>query len=119
MRVKFLHKSFLLLIAILLFACNKDNTNIIARVNEYPISTSELRYWMMLQRAEVYNYYYEEFGIIDSDDFWEQKIEGNSPLDKLKELALEKAVRCKVQQILALERGIVACAEENNSPNGV
>ncbi|MCF8381591.1 MAG: hypothetical protein K9H49_18605 [Bacteroidales bacterium] len=96
-----------MLLAILVLACNKENTNVIAHVNQYPISKSELKYWMLLQRAEVYIFFYEEYGIIDSDDFWEQKVEGDSPLDKLKELALEKAVRCKAQQILALEKGIV------------
>jgi len=90
-----------------MFACNKENTNIVASVNQYPIYKSELRYWMLLQRAEVYNYYYKEFGIVDSDDFWEQKVEGVSPLEMLKRLALEKAVRCKIQQILALEKGLV------------
>lgn len=107
MQINFIHKSFLFALAILMFSCNKVNTDIVAKVNNYPISMSELRYWMLLQRAEVYNYYYREYGINDSDDFWEEKIEGKSPLEMLKELALEKAVRIKIQQILALEKGIV------------
>ena len=62
---------------------------------------------MLLQRAEVYNYFYEKYGVGDSDGFWEHDINGESPLEMLKKLALKKAVRCKVQQILALKKGVV------------
>ena len=101
------YKCFLLVIITSLFACHRVNNDVVALVNHYPISSSEFKYWMLLQRAEVYNYYYEEYGIIDSDKFWEQKINQKSPLEMLKDLALQKAVRCKIQQILALEKGIV------------
>ena len=101
------HKIFLICIAFLLFACNRENENAVASVNDYPVTTSELKYWMMLQRAEVYNYYYTEYGINDSDTFWVQKINNESPLEKLKDLAFEKAVRCKIQQILAFEKDLV------------
>ena len=104
-----LYKNLYVVLMTLLFACNcnTDNDNVVARVNDFPISNAELKFWMLLQRAEVYNYFYEKYGVEDSDDFWEQKINGEAPLKMLKKLALKKAVRCKIQQILALKKEVV------------
>jgi hypothetical protein len=90
----------------LLVSCNKDDASVIAWVNQYPISNAEFKHWMLLQRAAVHNYFYTTYNIADSEDFWETETEGESPMEMLKEMALEKAVRCKVQQIMALENGI-------------
>lgn len=102
----YLYKSALSALLLLAVACSTDNATTVAWVNQYPISDTELEHWMLLQRAEVHNYFYEKYETIDSDDFWETEIEGESPLDLLKELALNKAVRYKTQQILALEKGL-------------
>lgn len=103
----YLYTSLLAVTCVFLFSCNKNDGNVIARVNQYPVSKAEFKHWMLLQRAEVHNYFYSKYHATDSEDFWETETEGESPLEMLKELALEKAVRCKVQQILALEKGIV------------
>jgi hypothetical protein len=105
----FLCKNLLGVLMTLMFACNcnTNNNNVVARVNDFPISNAELKFWMLLQRAEVSNYFYEKYGVDDSDGFWEHKINGESPLEMLKRIALKKAVRCKVQQILALKKEVV------------
>lgn len=91
----------------MLISCNKNDSSVIAWVNQTPISKAEFEHWMLLQRAAVHNYFYTTYNTADSEDFWETETEGESPLEMLKEMALEKAVRCKVQQIMALEKGIV------------
>lgn len=92
---------------VLFISCDKNDTNVIAWVNQYPVSNAEFKHWMLLQRAEVHNYFYNKYQLADSEDFWETEKEGQSPLEKLKEMALEKAARCKVQQVMALKKGIV------------
>ena len=103
----YVYASLFALSCALLVSCNKNDASIIARVNQYPISNAEFEHWMLLQRAAVHNYFYTTYRAADSETFWETEIEGESPLEMLKEMALEKAVRCKVQQIIALEKGIV------------
>ncbi len=92
---------------VLFISCDRNDANVIAWVNQYPVSSAEFKHWMLLQRAEVHNYYYNKYQLADSEDFWETEKEGQSPLEMLKEMALEKAVRSKIQQIIALEKGIV------------
>lgn len=56
----------------------------------------------------MYNYFYQKFGVEDSEHFWTQKLGDEIPLEKIKSLAFENAKRCKIQQILALEKGIIS-----------
>lgn len=101
------YKSTLVALLTLMFACTTHRSEVIAWVNGHPISVSEFEHWMLLQRAGVQNYFYVRYKVADSEDFWEKQIEGETPLIMLKEKALEKAVRCKVQQIVSLEKGLV------------
>lgn len=101
------YNSILVALLALIVACNTDRSKVVAWVNQHPISRSEFEHWMLLERAEVHNYFYKTYNEADSEDFWEKEIDGESPLEMLKERAFEKAVRCKVQQIIALEKGLV------------
>jgi len=103
----YLYRSLLVISCVLLISCTNYDTSVIAWANQYPISNAEFEHWMLLQRAAVHNYFFNKYHIADSEDFWETEAEGESPLEMLKEMALDKAVRCKVQQIMALEKGIV------------
>lgn len=100
------HISFLLLLLITL-ACAKQEQNVVARLNDEAITRAELKHWMLLEKANVYSYFYRKYGTQDSAHFWTEKQGDEIPLEKLKETALESAKRCKAQQILALEKGIV------------
>jgi hypothetical protein len=91
-------------------SCNKKEENVVAWINNEAITKSELRHWMLLEKANVYNYFYRKYGVNDSDNFWIQKLGDEVPLEKLKETALEQARRCKVQQIIALKKGIIKTA---------
>lgn len=100
--------SILLLLA---GSCDTKKSDLVGRLDNEVITESELQHWMLLEKANVYNYFYQKFGVEDSEHFWTQKQgnEGNEvPLERLKKIAIENAKRCKVQQILALEKGIIS-----------
>lgn len=98
------------LVFIGLFACNTSQSEPAAWVKGQPITHSELDYWMLLEKAGVYNYFFRKHGIEDSDNFWFQELDGEIPMEKLRAVALEKAKRVKIQQVLALEKGIIETA---------
>ena len=99
------------LIALLLtISCITNNADTVAWINNEPITKAELKHWMLLEKANVYGYFYRKYNVSDSDKFWTQKQGDEIPLGKLKQVALEKASKCKVQQILALEKGIIKTA---------
>lgn len=101
-------KSFYILIfSLLLLNCTCADQNTVARINDQVITKAELRHWMLLEKANVYNYFFRKNGVQDSEYFWTEKQGDEIPLEKLKEIALERAKRCKIEQILALEKGIV------------
>ncbi len=99
-------KNVLFALVCLLPACTDPEAHVVATVDDYPLLKSEMKYWMLLQRAEVHSYFYRQHGVVDGDDFWQQEYGGESPLEMLKERALQKALRCKVQQLLALKKGV-------------
>jgi len=105
------HICFLIAVFIAI-SCGKtnNNENVIAWVKNEAITTAELKHWMLLGKANVFNYFHQKYGVNDSKNFWIQKLGNEIPLEKLKETALEQAKRCKVQQIIALEKGIIETA---------
>lgn len=104
-------KRYFFLLALVFFsACAEKNSNKLASVNGHGISKAELKHWMLLEKANVFNHFYREYGAVDSENFWTTKIGDEIPLELLKKVALEKATRCKVQQLMALEKGIIHTA---------
>jgi len=106
---KFKH-IFILVFSIALMSCEKEASNIAASIGNEVITKTELNHWMLLEKANVYSYFFRKYGTQDSEDFWTKKLGGEIPLEKLKAVAIESAKRCKVQQILALEKGIIKTA---------
>jgi len=85
--------------------CTRDK-NIIAMVNGIPVTRSEMSYWMLLEKADVYRYFYQKYEVKDSENFWYTSCEGEIPIEKLKTKAFNNAKRCKVEQQLSLSKGI-------------
>ena len=98
---------FFLIALFITVSCGKNEPEIVAYINNEAITVSELKHWMLLEKASVFNYFYRKYRAEDSENFWTQKQGNEVPIEMLKELALEKAKRCKTQQILALEKGII------------
>lgn len=101
------HHIFIILILFLSItgACNRDK-NIIAMVNGIPVTNSEMKYWMLLEKSDVYRYFYQKYGVKDSENFWYTPCNEEIPIEKLKKKAFNNAKRCKVEQQLALSKGI-------------
>ncbi len=96
-----------LIVLLIAVSCTKKKSEPVAWLDNEAITKSELKHWMLLEKANVYNYFYRKYKVVDSDNFWTQKQGDEIPLERLKEIAMEKAKRSKVQQILALEKGII------------
>jgi hypothetical protein len=99
-----------LMVLLIAVGCTRSKPDVVARLDSEAITKSELKHWMLLEKANVYSYFYRKYKVEDSEHFWTQELGDEIPLEKLKALALEKAKRCKVQQILALEKGITKTA---------
>lgn len=94
------------IVLLALGACSTSDKEV-AYVEGYPITASEMHYWMLLKKAEVNRYFYREHRVHNADNFWENEYNNESPIAMLKNLAMQEAKRCKVQQIMAFERGLV------------
>lgn len=92
---------------LLFIACSNERDEIVATVNGQPVTSTELRHWMLLKKAEVHAYFFRKYGAIDGIDFWETRFGNELPSDILRKLALDQAVRFKIQQNLAFEMGII------------
>ena len=85
--------------------------DVVAWVNNEAISKSELKHWMLLEKANVYNYFYQTYKETENDNFWTQQLGDEIPLNKLRDEALLKAKRSKVQLMLARDKDIIATAD--------
>lgn len=84
----------------------KKKNKVVATVNGDPVITSEFRYWMLLNKADVHNHFYRTYEAKYNASFWTTQFDGKTPLKTLKRRSLKNAVRCKIQQQLASELGI-------------
>lgn len=84
----------------------QQQKQVVATVNGIPIKNSELKHWMLLNKAEVYNHYYRKYELPPDKNFWLTQLNGQTPLDKLKYKSLNEIVRIKVKQQLAEKLGI-------------
>lgn len=109
-------KLFLLLTAVILLSALTwvifsagavSKTGIVAYINGEPVTIREFSQAMLRNRADIYAYFKQVYGVDDSPEFWTQSHQGETPLEKLKNTALDAIVKIKVQQILAREKGIV------------
>lgn len=85
---------------------NSSDWKIIATVNNEPIYVKEFRLEMQRNRAAVYAYFKNKYGIDSHKNFWTGNYSGESPLQVIQKNTLEEQVRIKVQQILFAEKGL-------------
>lgn len=97
-----------LLVAFLFVAgCTTEKNVIVLHVNDEPVTLSELEFWISLSKAEVSGYFFREYGVQQTADFWEKSYGPETPSEMLKELAIKRLVECKVQQLFAKELGLI------------
>lgn len=95
-----------LVLTLFFLGCQAEKSSIVLWVNDMPVTTSEFEFQMLRNKAEVTGYFYRKHKISDSDIFWISSFQNESPLEMLKKLALEDAIKCKVQQQLAIKKGV-------------
>ncbi|REK71218.1 hypothetical protein [Paenibacillus paeoniae] len=85
----------------------------VAEVNGQPITAAEFTRALHQQRSAVIDYYMRTYGAEMDTDFWNTDYSGETPAHTLKELALESAVRLRLQLILAESQGIIQGSSYN------
>lgn len=94
------------LLAIGLASCQPPEARVVAWVESEPITVSELHYFMLLEKASVYNDFHRRHGVDFTPAFWQTELGGERPLDVLRKRALDESLTFKAQQLLAREAGI-------------
>ena len=78
---------------------------IIAEIDGVPLSFAEYKQSISAKRAAVMSKYVS-YGIETERGFWETEYKGKTPFEKLKQVAFDEAVRRKIIQIFARQKGI-------------
>ena len=106
----------LLLFVYLIWFLTKGNMNdydTVAYVNRIPVSYGEYMLHVDETRGETSAYFYENYHVDESVDFWSEKavFGGENPLEVLKETVLDSVTRMKLEQQLMVEYGIVTAKD--------
>ncbi|MFB9327801.1 peptidyl-prolyl cis-trans isomerase [Paenibacillus aurantiacus] len=99
------------LLAIMVIGIGFDRGNAtsaasIAVVNGLDVAEMEFKAAMAQERITVIQAFQSKHGAVYGDAFWQQTFDGETPLDVLKQRALDRVIRIKVQQAEALRLGI-------------
>lgn len=88
-------------------AIPKEKT--VAYIDDLPVSYGEFSLLMGEQRGDVVSYFYDNYHVDESVDFWDKnaKFGGENPLEILKENVLLTLKTKKAEQLLMIEYGIV------------
>lgn len=84
---------------------NKQNQML--SINGIDISEEEFKLFLQDEKAATAAYFYQKYGAEDSIDYWDEEYEGEIPIDFARKNAIEKLVRLKVEQELAVESGFL------------
>lgn len=97
----------LALISVLLFINKKNDNDYVAQVNGEKISVLEFRNAMAENRNKIYDYFRQNYDVSDHAGFWKQSVNGEIPIEMLKQKSMEQCARVKIEQILAKQQGII------------
>jgi hypothetical protein len=84
---------------------NKQNQLI--SINSIDVPEKEFRMFFQDEKASTADYFYKKYGAEYNDNFWETKYEGEIPINVAKKNALEKLIKVKIEQELAVEYGML------------
>jgi hypothetical protein len=81
-----------------------------AYVNDEPITSRELKLQIALNRSQILSYFRDRFGseVTSEKKFWTTRYGTEIPTKRLRDLAMAKLKRIKVQEILARQKSIVS-----------
>jgi hypothetical protein len=93
--------------ALLLIYHNSSDNRVIATVNNEPVSVGEFKLQVKKNKALVSGYFKGKYNANDSKDFWTTGFDGEVPVEKLKRDSLDSCILMKVQQMMAMEKGLL------------
>lgn len=79
---------------------NEEDTDIIAWVDQQPISVQEFNIFLLREVSPTLTYFKEKYDIIVTNEIWNEENNGEVPSEYAKNAALNKCVRVKMQQEL-------------------
>ncbi|MGG1555775.1 peptidyl-prolyl cis-trans isomerase [Paenibacillus ferrarius] len=85
---------------------NADSAGV-AFVNGQLVEAREFAAVLQGERSKTYAYFQDKYGAEDSPTFWKMNYQGEVPLAKIEKDVLQKMVRTKVQQVLAIQHGLL------------
>lgn len=81
---------------------------VVVQVGGYPITEPEYDFFLKQTKSDVRRYFKSTYGVDLGDGGWERLYGGEKPKEVWETVARKEAVRFKTEQVLALEKGIVA-----------
>lgn len=101
----------LLLVGMVIYFClarqNNDLGDAVLAVNGSPVSEEELLFYMEESRAETVAYFQQKYGLTFGEKFWQTEVDGTTPEEYLRTLAVENLTLAKVVQLQAQQRAII------------
>ncbi|MDR6555235.1 hypothetical protein [Paenibacillus qinlingensis] len=79
----------------------------VAYINDVAIDEREFQLFLNDVKAQTAGYFKKTYNADDSDSFWTKSFQGEVPIEKAKQLALERLKEVKVQQLLAQQYDLV------------
>ncbi|WP_168118815.1 SurA N-terminal domain-containing protein [Paenibacillus sp. HB172176] len=80
---------------------------VVAEVNGSSIASAEFEKELRRQRASVIDYFRQTYGLEYDKTFWETSVNGENPLELVKQRALDQLVARKVELALAEREGLI------------
>ncbi|MGN7360270.1 peptidyl-prolyl cis-trans isomerase [Paenibacillus sp. SAFN-054] len=75
-------------------------------VNGEEVTAEEFESFMSRERLDTIGYFQTRYGAAYDASFWRRSYEGQTPLEELRQRAMDQLVRTKVQQIAAKREGL-------------
>jgi len=104
----------LLLSSFIMYSINYSKNATVFTIDDERVSKAEFVNMMSDCRAEVFQYFVDNYDASDSSDFWSTSFNGEVPNELLKQKALEKLKKIKVEQIVLKKYKII----QDTSYNG-
>ncbi len=83
-----------------------SDTETVVYVNGSPIVFAELKIVSEGFQSEVVTYFYNTYGVEQSESFWNDEHGGETPNERFFKLVLDEAVRLKTEQLIMVDYGV-------------
>lgn len=92
-------------------ASEMPDDTVVAKINGLPVQMREFMLMVNKNRSEVFSYFKQTYNAEDSETFWTDQFEGESPSELVKQYAIDELKETKTEQALAIEYGIIENAD--------